>query len=88
MFKRVGVLALALTAGAVFLQPAAFAADRGYERDRGFEHRDTRVVQYREPVRREDFRGYVERDRRVIVEPVRDHLRVPAPVYYVPGCGY
>lgn len=55
MLKRVGVLALVLTAGAL-LPAGAFAAERTFGHNAAPEHRNNvRVVQeYREPVRHDD----------------------------------
>jgi hypothetical protein len=89
MLKRVGMLGLALTAAAVFLQPVAFAAERGYGRDPRFNRHDERrvVEQYREPVRRYGYIDNFDHERRIVIRtPVRDHWR--APVYYAPECGY
>jgi hypothetical protein len=93
MLKRVGVLALMLSAGAVFLQPtAAFAEERSqhaaYSGDRRYNSREVRA--YREPVRRDtDDRGWRERGR-IEYRNERGYY-APAPTYYyapAPNCGY
>ncbi len=85
MFKRVGVLAFVLTAGAMFLQPvAAFAADRHEGGRATVQYRDNarRVERFREPVRRDgrdhSWDRVARRDERVIVT-------APAPYYYAPA---
>lgn len=75
MLKRVGVLALVLSAGAAFLQPAtAFAEDR--YRAGGDRHDQTIVHKYREPVHREI------RDRVRVVRRSDQYYYAPAPNYY------
>lgn len=87
MLKGVGVLALILSAGAVFLQPTvAFAEDRSHHSAYSGDRRDnSRVVrEYREPVRHDD------RDWGVRARVNRGYY-VAAPNYYhapAPNCGY
>lgn len=96
MLKRVGVLALILSAGAVFLQPTvAFAEDRSHRSGYSGDYRNnSRVVrEYREPVRRDDRdRDWGERarvNRGYYVAPP-SYYYAPAPNYYAPApnCGY
>lgn len=93
MLKRVGVLALILSAGAAFLQPAAaFAEERShppaYSVERGYNSRSVR--EYREPVRRDnDDRAWREHGR-IEYRNERGYY-APAPTYYyapAPNCGY
>src|SRR5207248_4246900 len=97
MLKRVGVLALILSAGAVFLQPTvAFAEDRSHHSAYNWDHRDNSRAarEYREPVRRGDRdRDWRERARvnrgYYVVTP--NYYYAPAPNYYyapAPNCGY
>ena len=90
MLKRVGVLALILSAGAVFLQPtAAFAEEHAaYSGDRRYNSRAVR--EYREPVRR-DNNDRAWRDRGRIDYRYERGYYAPAPTYYyapAPNCGY
>jgi hypothetical protein len=89
MLKRVGVLALILSAGSAFLQPAvAFAEDRSHHTAYYGDRRDNShaVREYREPVRRYDRDRHW--DERVRIER---RYYAPAPNYYyapAPKCGY
>ena len=97
MLKRVGVLALMLSAGAVFLHPAAaFAEERSHRAAYSEDRRDnSRAARgYREPIRHDsDDRGWRGRvDQRYGVgERYEPGYYAAAPAYrYVPApnCGY
>jgi hypothetical protein len=93
MLKRVGVLALMLSAGAVFLQPtAAFAEERSHHTAYSSDRRDNSrgFREYREPVRR-DREGRAWREHGRIDQRYARSYYAPAPTYYyapAPNCGY
>jgi hypothetical protein len=84
MLKRVGILALILSAGAVFLQPTvAFAEDRSHHSAYNGDRRDNSHAarEYREPVRRDDRdRDWGERAR-----VNRGYYVAPPSYYYAPA---
>jgi hypothetical protein len=98
MLKRVGVLALILSAGAVFLQPTvAFAEDRSHHSAYDVDRRDNSRAarEYREPVRRDDrdrdWGGDRARINRGYYVAPPNYYYAPAPNYYyapAPNCGY
>ncbi len=78
--KRIGVLAFALTAGALLQPMTALAADRNHGQNDFADRGRTQVVrQYREPARRDDWnrRPVMRSEERVVVRT--------APRYYTPG---
>ncbi len=81
MFKRLGVLALVLSAGAMF--PAAAFAQNGY-RDGGYQYRDgRRGHEYRE-VRRYEDRGRAWREHERAERYYRRGYYTPT-YYYAPN---
>lgn len=80
MLKRIGILGFVLSIGAMLAPVSAFAQDRRAEQ---VEHRnDARVVEYRAPVRHDDWdRGRnIRREDRVVVRTVPSYYYGPAPV--------